>query len=138
MTEKDNQNAAKHGGAGAIRRLSKGEPFVGLAKAAQDDVLDRIETGSMEGELQRNAVRLQAAADIYWPVFVKTLEEGDIKRATDYLAKFGWLTNSAIRAWQAAVKLKPKDDDSGATEVLATYRNTKPTSPQEGQNAPNN
>ncbi len=129
--------ATKHGGAGAIRRISEGKPFIGLAKLAQDDVLARIETEGMTGELLLDATRLQAAADMYWPVFVKTLEEGDVERATEYLAKFGWLTNSAIRAWQAAEKAKPKNDDKGVTEVLATYR-TAATKPQEGQNAPDN
>jgi len=137
MAVKNNQNAVKHGGRAAIQRLTDGKPFTGLAKAAQDDVMARVDDAGMEAELQWDAFRLQAAADIYWPVFVKTLEEGDIERATDYLAKFGWLTNSAIRAWQAAIKAKPKDKDEGVTDALATYRST-PTSPQEGQNAPDN
>jgi len=137
MAQKNNQNAVKHGGAAAIQRLTDGRPFTGLAKAAQDDVLDRLDADGMEGELTRNAVRLQAAADMYWPVFVKMIEEGNHEKATDYLAKFGWLTNSAIRAWQAAVKATPADDTEGITEILAKYR-TPSTSLQEGQNDPNN
>ncbi len=135
--KKNNQNAVKHGGAAAIQRLTDGKPFTGLAKAAQDDVLDRLQVDGIEGELQRDAVRLQAAADIYWPVFVKMLEEGNHDKATEYLAKLGWLTNSAIRAWQAAIKAMPNKEDAGITDVLATYRSA-PTEPQEGENAPDN
>lgn len=137
MGVKNNQNAVKHGGRAAIERLQDGKPFTGLAKAAQDDVLDRLDLDGPEAELTRNAVRLQAAADLYWPVFVKMLEDGDHAKATEYLAKFGWLTNSAIRAWQAAVKVKPADDDKGITEVLATYR-TPATSHGKGKNGQNN
>lgn len=137
MGVKNNQNAVKHGGRAAIERLQDGKPFTGLAKAAQDDVLDRLGLDGPEGELTRDAVRLQAASDMYWPVFVKMIEEGNHEKATEYLAKLGWLTNSAIRAWQAVVKVKPPEDTEGITEILATYR-TPSTSPLEGENDPNN
>lgn len=137
MAVKNNQNAVKHGGRAAIERLKDGKPFTGLAKAAQDDVLSRLDLDGPEGELTRDAVRLQAASDMYWPVFVKMIEEGNHEKATEYLAKLGWLTNSAIRAWQAVVKVKPPEDTEGITEILATYR-TPSTSPLEGENDPNN
>ena len=132
MGVKNNQNAVKHGGRAAIERLQDGKPFTGLAKAAQDDVLSRLDLDGPEGELTRDAVRLQAASDMYWPVFVKMIEEGNHEKATEYLAKLGWLTNSAIRAWQAVVKVKPPEDTEGITEILATYR-TPSTSPLEGE-----
>lgn len=137
MGVKNNQNAVKHGGRAAIERLQDGKPFTGLAKAAQDDVLSRLDLDGPEGELTRDAVRLQAASDMYWPVFVKMIEEGNHEKATEYLAKLGWLTNSAIRAWQAVVKVQPPEDTEGITEILATYR-TPSTNPLEGENDPNN
>jgi len=126
-----------HGGRGAIKRIQEGKPMVGLAKAAQDDVLDRLDAEGVEGELQRNAVRLQVVSDLYFAALTKVLQDGDHDKATEYLSKWGWITNSAIRAWQAAMKLQPKDKDKGVTDVLATYRSPS-TDLQEGQNAPDN
>lgn len=126
-----------HGGRGAIKRIQEGKPMVGLAKAAQDDVLDRLDAEGVEGELQRNAVRLQVVSDLYFAALTKVLQDGDHDKATEYLSKWGWITNSAVRAWQAAMKLQPKDKDKGVTDVLATYRSPS-TDLQEGQNAPDN
>lgn len=127
-----------HGARGALKRIAEGKPLVGLAKAAQDDVLDRLDAEGIEGELQRDAVRLQVVSDLYFAALTKVLQDGDHEKATEYLSKWGWITNSAVRAWQAAMKLQPKDKDKGVTEVLASYRNPKPTESPEAQNEPNN
>ena len=127
-----------HGARGALKRIDQGKPMVGLAKAAQDEVLDRLDADGMEGELQRNAVRLQVVSDLYFAALTKVLQDGDHDKATEYLSKWGWITAKTNLAWQAALKLKPKDDRASMTEVLATYRKAAPTMPQEGQNDPNN
>lgn len=129
-------NGTVHGGQGALKRIRQGKEFVGLAKIAQDDVLDRLDANGIEGELTRNAARLQTAADLYFPAFVKMLEEGNLPMATEYLAKFGWLTSKANLAWQAALKVKPKDNNEGYTEILAKYR-TPAKESQEGKNGTN-
>lgn len=125
-----------HGGRGALKRIERGEEFTGLAKAAQDDVIDRLETDGIEGELRRNAVRFQVVSDLYYAALVKVLQDGDPDKATEYLAKWGWITNSAVRSWHAALKLKPKDKGENVTEILAAYR-TPATGAQEGKNDPN-
>ena len=137
MGVKGNQNNLKHGGAAAIKRLQDGKPFTGLAKAAQDDVIERLQDDGPQSFLTLNAIRAQAASELYWPVFVKTLQEGDIDKATGYLAKWGWLNTNASRAWLDVLKMMPPDDDTGITEILAKYR-TPSTSPVEGENDPNN
>ncbi len=137
MAVKGNKNAVKHGGAAAIQRLTDGKPFTGLAKAAQDDVIERLREDGPEGFLTLNAIRAQAASELYWPVFVKTLQEGDIDKATGYLAKWGWLNTNATRAWLDVIKMMPPDNTEGITEILARYRNPA-ASPQEGENDPNN
>lgn len=130
-------NGTIHGAAGALKRIRQGKEFVGLAKVAQDSVLDRLEVDGIEGEMMRNAVKLQVTADLYWPVYVKMLEEGDYVRATEYLAKFTYLTAKAQLAWEKAYKMKPMNDNRDYVELLAKYR-MPAKSPQEGENAPDN
>ena len=137
MAVKGNQNNLKHGGAAAIQRLTDGKPFTGLAKAAQDDVIERLQVDGPQSFLTLNAIRAQAASELYWPVFVKTLQEGDIDKATGYLAKWGWLNTNASRAWLDVIKMMPPEDTEGITEILAKYR-TPSTSLPEGENDPNN
>ena len=138
MTEsKPEKYGTVHGGRGAIKRIQEGKPMVGLAKIAQDDVLDRLAADGVEGELQRNAIRLQVVSDLYFAALTKVLQDGDHEKATEYLSKWGWITNSAVRAWQVAMKMQPKDDGKDITEVLATYRGTSTESP-EGKNEQNN
>lgn len=129
-------NGTVHGGQGALKRIRQGKEFTGLAKIAQDEVLERLAADGIEGEMQRNAVKMQTVSDLYFPAFVKMLEEGNLPMATEYLAKWGWITSKANLAWQAAIKLQPKEDHRNITEVLASYRPA--TMPQEGQNAPDN
>ncbi len=126
-----------HGARGALKRIEQGKEFVGLAKIAQDEVTDRLETDGMEGELKRNALRLQVVSDLYYNALMKVLQDGDNDKATEYLSKWGWITAKTNLAWQAAMKLQPKDKHENITEVLASYRN-EPTSPQEGKNGTNN
>lgn len=42
-------SATKHGGAGAYKRIQKGEPFVGLARIAQGEVEGRLVDAGVEG-----------------------------------------------------------------------------------------
>ena len=69
MAVNNNQNAVKHGGAGALSRVQKSEPFLGLARIAQGEVEERLLEAGVEGELMRNAVRLQVVSDLYYGAF---------------------------------------------------------------------
>jgi predicted TIM-barrel fold metal-dependent hydrolase len=127
-----------HGGRGALKRVQQGKEFVGLAKIAQDEVTDRLEAEGIEGELRRDAERLQVVSDLYYNALIKALQDGELDRATEYLSKWGWITNSAVRSWQVAMKLQPKDKAGDVTKILETYRGKPDTSPQEGKNGTNN
>ena len=123
MGTNGNQNAVKHGGAGALRRIAEGKDLIGLAATAQAEVQARVAEHGVDGELRRNAERWQAATDLYYNALMAALQGGDVERATGLLAKWGWGTNSAIRAWTVVKQSEKKHDHTGKIiDALAEYR----------------
>ena len=111
-------SATKHGGAGAYKRIQKGEPFVGLARIAQGEVEGRLVDAGVEGELMRDAIRLQVVSDLYYDAFTKAMQDQDFPQATAYLKVWGWIHNSSIRAWEATRKHKKADNSGEAYKTL--------------------
>ena len=111
-------SATKHGGAGAYKRIQKGEPFVGLARIAQGEVEGRLVDAGVEGELMRDAIRLQVVSDLYYDAFTKAMQDQDFPQATAYLKVWGWIHNSSIRAWEATRKAKKADNSGEAYKAL--------------------
>jgi hypothetical protein len=131
---KDNQNAAKHGGEGAIRRISKGQPFLGIAMDQQRAVETRLEAEGLEAIVQENAIRLQTATDLYYQAVLKAAQDGDTAAFDRFIARYGWIAGVTLRAW-AQVKQDRKGKGGRIDEVLAAYGRDQDTenSPQEGQ-----
>ena len=138
MSTKDNQNATKHGGAGALSRIAKGEELIGIAANAQKEVQARVQEHGIDGELHRDAERWQAATDLYYNALMAALQRGDIEQATGLFAKWGWGNNSAIRAWSIVKQSEKTRDNTGKViDALAEYRSAADGLPG-GQNDPNN
>jgi hypothetical protein len=111
-----------HGGAGALKAVREGKSFSGLAHIAQGEVEARLNMEGIEGELARDAKRLQVVSDLYFDAFAKAMQDGDHEKATSMLKVWGWVHNSAIRAWELVRKIKPKNDISGFEQVIKEYR----------------
>mgnify|MGYP000963232060 FL=1 len=127
-----------HGGRGAIKRISQGKELVGLGAEAQSQVQARVADHGIDGELRRNAERWQAATDLYYNALMAALQSGDVERATGLLAKWGWGTNSAIRAWTAVKQTeKTKDYTGKIIDSLSNYRSDA-DKPQGAKNGTNN
>lgn len=122
MSKPNNQNAVKHGGAGAMNAIQNNRDFTGLAKDALDDVESRIGLNGVQGELVRNASRLQAVSDLYFAAWSKVVQDGDIEKITSFLKVWNWTTNSAQRAWQAVAKVMKPD---AIKDVLDAYEKLK-------------
>lgn len=123
MAEIKGQNAVKHGGAGAMSRITKGMEFVGLAAEAQGEVQARVQDHGIDGELRRNAERWQAATDLYFNALMAALQQGNIEQATEFYAKWGWGNNSAIRAWSVVKQNeKAKNNTGKVIDTLSSYR----------------
>jgi hypothetical protein len=130
-----------HGGASARDKLSTGREFTGLARIAQDDVEARLDAGGIEGEIERDSVRTQTVADLYYQAVISAAEAGDNEKMTGYIKVFMWVTNSAVRNWTAAAKYKKAARQGNVVDAaiaeLTAYR--KPaTTDSEAQNAPDN
>lgn len=132
MTDKIPGNTT-HGGAGAYKKIQKGEEFVGLARIAQREVEERLEVDGVEGELLRDAKRLQVVSDLYYPALMYALKAKDYDKATAILKTWVWEHNSTIRAWEAIRKhKKPDNSEAEYQKIIDLYR------VKEEENAPDN
>jgi len=112
----------KHGGAGAVHAIQQGKPFTGLAAAAEADVYQELAEDGPYSLVEKNAVRLQAACDLYWAAITKAAEDRDLNALDRYISRFGWLAGTSLRAW-AQVRQDEKDKDNiSAGDVLAAIR----------------
>ena len=126
---KANQNAVKHGGAGAIKRITTGQPFIGMAYDAEVQVQDEYKTDGPGALELRNAQRLQAAADLYWNAVSKAAESGDLQTIDKYIQRYGWLASLSLRAWTEIRKRERNENrrDLGASiiEVVNKHEQNK-------------
>ena len=99
MAKIANQQAVKHGGEGAIRRISEGKPFLGIALDQQRAVTERLETEGLEVIVQENAIRLQTATDLYYQAVLKAAQDGDTGAFDRFIARYGWIAGVTLRAW---------------------------------------
>jgi hypothetical protein len=89
------QNAIKHGGDGAIKRLSDSQPFLGVAHETELTVTGELEREGLINVYKKRAIRLQTVADLFYQAILgaTTLEKLD-----SLVQRYGWLQNSALRA----------------------------------------
>lgn len=122
MTDQTNQNATKHGGEGAIRRISEGKPFLGLAADEQKAIEAELQASGQAEIVKGDAIRLQTAVNLYWNAVLKAAQDGDIAALDRYVARYGWLSGVTLRAWQQVAandKAAAKYDPS---KILDVYR----------------
>jgi hypothetical protein len=120
-----NNNATKHGGAGAIKRIEKGMPFIGIAHEAEAQVQAEYMTDGAGALELRNAQRLQAAADLYWGAVSKAAEAGDLQAIDKYIQRYGWLASLALRAWTEMRKKEQSNSGIDAGKVLEVIKREK-------------
>jgi hypothetical protein len=108
----------KHGGAKAIKDLQHGTEFTGLALQTQNDIRIEYDTLGPGSLIAKNAIRLQTASELYYNAFMKSASDGDLDGMDSYLKVSTWLTNSADRALELAIKYDKKDD---RTDLVGVY-----------------
>lgn len=104
-----NKAAQKHGGAGAVRALTYDKPFTGLAAKEQQRVEADLDAGGRSAMVEELAVRLHTAARLYWSAVAATVARADdddgltglaLEQLKGHAKTFGFLANSALRAWR--------------------------------------
>lgn len=119
----ENQNTVKHGGAGAMDRISKGKPFIGIAYEAQKEVEAELAESGLGAMMERDAIRLQTATELYWNAVQKAAEDGDIAKLDRYIARLGWVAGASIRAWEAVHRMQSKKKGGDVIDLLSGGNN---------------
>jgi hypothetical protein len=110
-----NQNRLKHGaGAGEVA-LTKGEDFAGLAAQQEQAVREEAETAGIPSIVRRGATRLQTVADLYYAAI---LAATDIDKLDALVKRYGWIQNSALRAWAQVQAVEGKREAVDVSTVL--------------------
>lgn len=131
----ENQHNLKHGGEGAIKRLTSGEPFLGMALDQQHEVENRLATEGLDAIVETNAIRLQTTTDLFYAAILKAAQVGDIELFERYVARYGWIAGVTLRAW-AQVKHDQKQNGGKLAEVLDAYNNQPQDTPESPQDEP--
>jgi hypothetical protein len=120
---KQNQSALKHGGAAALEKVKRGQPFIGLAAAEEQRVIAEYElTGVLELEKQ-TAIRLQTVQNLYWDAINKAAQDGDLVALDRYVARYGWLAGVSLRAWAQVQQQQGQDmKNNQVIDVLAALK----------------
>jgi hypothetical protein len=50
------------------------------------------------------AERIHAVSRLYFDAFLAAIQSGQLDKADNYAARFGWLANSSVRAWDVVKK----------------------------------
>ncbi len=109
---------AKHGGAGAVRAIQRGEPLHGLAAEAEREIYAELAENGAYSIIERNAIRLQAATDLYWNAIQKAAQDNDLKALDHYVSRYGWLAGASLRAWAMVRQEQRQRDPLSAAKVL--------------------
>jgi hypothetical protein len=103
-----NQGNLKHGGFGALLRLQRGDPLVGLALELQEAVHQELETDGLLALMRERAERIQAICDLFYGL---CLGAGDAEPLDKFVKRYGWLQGQAQRMWLAVAELEKAQGD---------------------------
>ncbi len=112
---KGNQDATIHGAAGAERRLTTGEEFLGVAHEIELEVANELHNDGLISIYRKRTIRLQAVADLYHVAIfgAKSIEELD-----KWVQRYGWLQASALRCMVVLRDLEKASRGKSLNELL--------------------
>lgn len=125
---KGNQRAFKHGGAGAVKAIRRGDDFSGVPALRESEVRNELAEQGRAAVVLTRTVRLQTAADLYFEAAIAALQAGNQALADGYFKQFAWLQGAALRSW-AQVSADEKDAAKGGrvsvVDVMESIRRAK-------------
>lgn len=119
-----NQNAVVTGAAGAEKRLSSGEPFLGVAAETLSAVKAEYQEIGLLSLIEERALRMQAVSDLYFSALLGAVDERNMEKVVRYTEKYGWLQASSIRALLALREARKGERESEPLD-LSEYRQEK-------------
>jgi len=111
-------NTETNGAASAERALSTGAPLKEQAAEMAVTVEAELEQQGVDSLAKRGAIRLQAVADLYFAAIQGT---DNVERLDQLVKRWGWIQNSALRAWQQ-VKADSRGGKHDAAHVIEAIR----------------
>lgn len=120
-----NQSAVKHNGETAISAIHNGTELTGPARQAELAVYEELASAGRASIVTRNAARLQAASDLFWNALIRAGEANDLEKIDRYAARFGWLSQAALRAWAQVGVEEKSNDDPNLIDALASIKDKK-------------
>ena len=108
----------KHGGAGALKKVTRGIEFSGIAAAKEFEVRADYETQGPGAVILRNAVRLQVVSELYYDAIAKAAQDHDQAKLESALKVWGWVTNSSVRAWDLVRREMKGSDQAAMTKTV--------------------
>lgn len=116
----NNQDAVKHGAAGAERRLTTGAEFIGVAHDTELAVANELHNDGLTSMYRKRATRLQSVADLYYQAI---LGAKDIETLDKWVQRYGWLQASALRALVVLRDLAKDEEQTPDIEAIRSkYR----------------
>ena len=119
MDQKNNQKSVIHGGAGAERRLTTGQPLIGVARETEVRVSEELNVEGLASLYRARCIRLQTVADLYYQAI---LGAEDMTTLDRYVNRFGWIQASALRAFIELRKLEKENADLTSRVLEAVQR----------------
>ncbi|MBE3144043.1 MAG: hypothetical protein IMZ61_08990 [Planctomycetes bacterium] len=127
-----NNKAFKHGGEAAVRAITRGDPFRGLAADELQAVEAAYQAEGVPPLVVMNSLRLQVAANLYWNAICKAAEGGDLLLLDRYVQRFGWLAGVALRALEQVATQQKAAGKGGvsARDVIEAIERAALTEPR--------
>ena len=113
------QMAVKHGAAGAEKRITTGESFIGLAAETERSITAEMQTLGVDSIIERSAIRLQTVADLYYAAI---LGAKDLPALDVLVKRYGWVAASALRAMALVRETKKDAGRVNPLDVLAAVK----------------
>ena len=111
-------NSTTHSAYSYLARSAENRPLsADVARVEADVVADAEENGAIS-QVQRQAVRLQTAAELLWRHMMSGADSFN-----KHIRAWGWLCNSAVRGWREveAMRRSAAVDDVATRKVLEAY-----------------
>lgn len=112
-----------HGGEKAIKQLAHGDPLTGLAAESEAAVRLELANDGISGIVERDAVRLQAVADLFYQALQAAADAGNLDKVESYAQRFTWITAAALRAWAASKDLAKSEGKNTVIDLLKGGKN---------------
>ena len=115
----NNRVSTKHGGDGALLRLGRGLPLVGMGAEIELVVRAELEEGGTRALLADEVVRIATVSRLFYRAFLTAEAAGDLKLIERYAGRSGYLANATVQCLSKLAELEEKQSRGDYASVIA-------------------